>query len=148
MNEKFARMRTKRKAAGQPAVKMFITQRGPNVISNSNSNENMRGVEVGSAGSSAGSNRGSAGSSPKVITQAEAKKILQEAKVAPSKQPKRSLINNLKNGKINLGSLNKNRLIAIASEVYAKARPGNKIPFDQANKAKLEKLIKLGLKKL
>ena len=148
MNEKFAKMRTKRKAAGQPAVKMFITQRGPNVNSNSDSNENMRGIEVGSAGSSAGSNRGSAGSSPKVITQAEAKKILQEAKVAPSKQPKRSLINNLKNGKINLNSLNKNRLVAIASEVYAKARPGNKIPFDQANKTKLQKLIKLGLKKL
>jgi hypothetical protein len=158
MVNKFAEMKAKR--ASKPAVKMFITQRAPNVNSNSE-NENLRGVEVGSAGSSAGSNRSSAGGSPKarspkarspkgkqVMSQEEAKKILQEAKAGPFKRPVPRVVRNIKMGTVKLENLNKDRLVVIAKQVYAVARPGNKIPFEQANKNKLQKLIQLGIKKL
>ena len=156
------RMKAKSKAY-QPAVKMFVTQRAPNLNSNSNE-ENMGGIEVKSVGSSAGSNAGSTGGSPKraspkraspkraspkrAISQAEAKKIMEEATTKPLKRPAPRVARNIKMGTVKLENLNKNRLVSVAKQVYAVARPGDKIPFEQANKNKLQKLIQLGIKKL
>jgi len=149
------KMKAKNTAASKPAVKMFVTQRGPNVMSNSNE-ENMVGIEVKSVGSSAGSSAGSTGGSPKraspksktVISQTEAKKIMEEAAAKPLKRPVPRVVRNIKMGTVKLENLNKNKLVNIAKQVYAIARPGDKIPFEQANKNKLQKLIQLGIKKL
>ena len=156
------RMKAKSKAY-QPAVKMFVTQRAPNLNSNSNE-ENMGGIEVKSVGSSAGSNAGSTGGSPKraspkraspkraspkrAISQAEAKKIMEEATTKPLKRPAPRVARNIKMGTVKLENLNKNRLVSVAKQVYAVARPGDKIPFEKANKNRLQKLIQLGIKKL
>jgi len=128
----FGEMKKANSKAYQPAVKMFVTQRAPNVNSNSN-DENMNGIEVKSVGSSAGSSAGSTGGSPK--------------RVSPKSTVPR-MVRNIKMGKVKLENLNKNKLVNIAKQVYAVARPGNKIPFEQANKNKLQKLIQLGIKKL
>jgi hypothetical protein len=150
-----------RTKASQPAVKMFVTQRAPNLNSNSNE-ENLPEVEVKSIGSSVGSNVGSAGGSPKRASPkraspkssrklifTEAKKVMDEAAVAkPLKRPVPRVVRNIKMGTVKLENLNKNKLVTIAKQVYAIARPGDKIPFEQANKNKLQKLIQLGIKKL
>lgn len=144
-----------RTKASQPAVKMFVTQRAPNLNSNSNE-ENVAAVEVKSIGSSVGSNVGSAGGSPKraspktprKLIYTEAKKVMEEAAAKPLKRPVPRVVRNIKMGTVKLENLNKNKLVTIAKQVYAIARPGDKIPFEQANKNKLQKLIQLGIKKL
>lgn len=154
----FARMKAKSRAS-EPAVKMFVTQRAPNVNSNSNTNENMGAVEVRSVGSSAGSNTSSAGRSPKaaspkaaspkkVMNKAEAKKIFEKAKASSSKRPVSRNVRMVKQGEINLSSLNKNRLVNIAKQVYAVVKPGETIPFEKANKNQIKRLINLAAKKL
>lgn len=138
--------------APKPAVKVFVTERGPNVEETSN-RENMGGVEVKSIGSSAGSSAGSpkrvSPKGKKAITQTEAKRIIEAA--AAEKALKLSvplMVRNLKMGKFKLENLNKNSLVKIAKRVYEVARPGDVIPFEKANEARLQKLIQLAIKKL
>ena len=140
----FARMRAKSRAY-EPALKMFVTQRPLNINSNSNSNENMGAVEVRSVGSSVGSNTSSAGRSPKVTSP---KKVINKAEARPFKKPASNNVRMVKQGEINLSSLNKNRLVNIAKQVYAVVRPGETIPFEKANKDQIKRLINLAAKKL
>lgn len=59
-----------------------------------------------------------------------------------------NVVRNINSGVINVNTLNREKLLKVAKNVYNVAKPGEKIPFEKANMEKIRKLVKAGVKKI
>ena len=77
---------------------------------------------------------------------AKTKAVLENT--APKKRPVPRVVRDIKAGTTNLNKLNKPELDKIAKRIYAVTQPGKAIPFEQANKNRVVRLIRLGINKM